>query len=104
MESDLFGGPPAPLPSKAQEKFPATKIHIIHNTIAMDCIEGLQADLEELLGDPDTADVVLKCQGKEIRAHKPILGARYCLVRYCQYLIISVKVCSLAQNVRVSND
>ena len=80
MESDLFGGPPAPLPSKAQEKFPATKIH---NTIAMDCIEGLQADFGELLGDPDTADVVLKCQGKEIRAHKPILGARYCLVRYC---------------------
>ena len=73
--SDLIGGPPLPL--KAQEKFPATKIH---NTMAMDCIEGLQADLEELLGDPDTADVVLKCQGKEIRAHKVILGARYCLV------------------------
>ena len=48
--------------------------------MAMDCIEGLQADLEELLGDSDTADVVLKCQGKEIRAHKVILGARYCLV------------------------
>ena len=73
--SDLIGGPPLPL--KAQEKFPATKIH---NTMAMDCIEGLQADLEELLGDPDTADVVLKCQGKEIRAHKSILGARYYLV------------------------
>ena len=83
VESDLFGGLPVPLPSKAQEKFPAIKIHIIHNTIAMDCIEGLQADFGELLGDPDTADVVLKCQGKEIRAHKPILGARYCLVRYC---------------------
>ena len=72
--SDLIGGPPLPL--KAQEKFPATKIH---NTMAMDCIEGLQADFEDLLGDPDTADVVLKCQGKEIRAHKVILGARYCL-------------------------
>ena len=68
--------------------------------MAMDCIEGLQADLEELLGDPDTADVVLKCQGKEIRAHKSILGARYYLARHrtvvVHYLIISVKVCSLA--------
>ena len=51
--------------------------------MSMDSIEGLQADFEELLGDPNTADVVLKCQGKEIQAHKPILGARYCLVRYC---------------------
>ena len=66
-----------PLPPKAQEKFPATKIHI---TMSMDSIEGLQADLEELLGDPNTADVVLKCQGKEIRGHKLILGARYSLV------------------------
>ena len=48
--------------------------------MAMDCIEGLQADLEELFGDLDTADVVLKCQGKEIRGHKVLLSARYCLV------------------------
>ena len=48
--------------------------------MAMDCIEGLQADLEELFGDLDTADVVLKCQGKEIRGHQLILGARYSLV------------------------
>jgi len=47
----------------------------------MDCIEGMQADFEELLGDPDTADVVLKCQGKEIRGHKLILGARSAVLR-----------------------
>ena len=48
--------------------------------MSMDSIEGLQADFEELLGDPNTADVVLKCQGKEIRGHQLILGARYSLV------------------------
>ena len=42
----------------------------------MSCVESLLADFERLLDDSETSDVVIVCQGEEIRVHRLILSAR----------------------------
>ena len=42
----------------------------------MSCVESLLADLERLLDDSDSSDVVIVCQGEELRVHRLILSAR----------------------------
>ena len=42
----------------------------------MSCLQSLLEDIENLLLDPESSDIVLLCQGVEIKAHRTILSAR----------------------------
>ena len=42
---------------------------------AMSCVESLLADMEQLLAD-SSSDMVIVCQGQEVRCHRLILSAR----------------------------
>ena len=42
----------------------------------MSCVESLLADLERLMEDSDSSDVVILCQGEQLRVHRLILSAR----------------------------
>ena len=42
----------------------------------MSCVESLLADLERLLDDSDSSDVVIVCQGEQLNVHSLILSAR----------------------------
>ena len=43
--------------------------------VAMSCVESLLADMEQLLAD-SSSDMVIVCQGQEVRCHRLILSAR----------------------------
>ena len=40
------------------------------------CVSSLIADMEQLMGDGSTSDMVIICQGQEVRCHKLIISAR----------------------------
>ena len=42
----------------------------------MSCVESLLADLERLMEDSESSDVVIVCQGEQLRVHRLILSAR----------------------------